>query len=200
MTRPSFALALIADLLGACGVLLFAGRDWQRVVVSRVRPLPDAVADLSGHDLHGAITAFALIALAGVVAIAATRGWGRALVGLALIAAGALIGWYSVDGVNAVSAAQARSSVAGGIGVDAQSVPHVTVHATWPALTAASGALIVVAGVLAVVNARRWRALASRYEAPTGGARAERAERGSPDIAMWSALDRGDDPTTRTES
>jgi uncharacterized membrane protein (TIGR02234 family) len=195
MNRLSLALAIIADLLGAAGVLLFAGRDWQRVVVSRVRPLPDAVANLDGHNLHGAITAFALIALAGVVAVAATRGWGRRLVGLALIAAGAIIGWYAIAGTAAVSADRARSSVASGVGIDASSVPHVTVHAVWPALTAASAALIVLAGALTVLKAHQWSALASRYEAPTDAAR---AERGSADIAMWSALDRGDDPTTRT--
>jgi hypothetical protein len=63
-SRASLALALIADLLGAAGVLLFAGRDWQRVVVTRVRPLPDATASLTGRDLYAATTAFALIALA----------------------------------------------------------------------------------------------------------------------------------------
>jgi uncharacterized membrane protein (TIGR02234 family) len=195
MNRLSLAVAIIADLLGAAGVLLFAGRDWQRVVVSRVRPLPDAVVDLSGRDLHGATTAFALIALAGVVAIAATRGWGRRLVGLALVATGAVIAWYAIDGTVAVSAGRARSSVTSGVGVDASSVPHVSVHVIWPALTAASAALIVLAGGLTVLKARRWSALASRYEAPTDAAR---AERGSADIAMWSALDRGDDPTART--
>jgi uncharacterized membrane protein (TIGR02234 family) len=195
VNRVSLAIAIIADLLGAAGVLLFAGRDWQRVVVSRVRPLPDAVVNLSGRDLQGAITAFALIALAGVVAIAATRGWGRRLVGLALIGTGGVVGWYAIAGASAVSADRARSSVASGVGVDASSVPHVTVDAVWPALTAASAALIVLAGALTVLKAQRWSAMASRYEAPTDAARAERT---SGDIAMWSALDRGDDPTTRT--
>ena len=197
MTRRSLIAAVAADLLGAAGVLLFAGRDWQRVVVSRVRPLPDAVAKLDGHDLHGAITAFALIALAGVVAVAATRGWARRAVGLVLIASGAVIVWYSVDGVSAVSSGTARASIASGVGVDSASVPHVSVDAVWPVLTAVSALLIVAAGTLTVRNAGRWSALAARYEAPTGAARAERV---SPDIAMWTALDRGDDPTTRTES
>ncbi len=108
--RYSLAAAIAADLLGAVGVLFFAGAKWQRVVVGRARPLPDAVANLSGRDLHGGTTAFALIALAGVVAIAATRGWARRLVGLVLAAAGAVVVWYSIDGITAVSASQARAA------------------------------------------------------------------------------------------
>ena len=109
--RVSLAAAIGADLLGAMGVLFFAGRGWQRATVSRARPLPDAVVNLSGRDLHAATTAFALIALAGVVAVAATRGWARRIVGLVLIAAGAVVGWYAVAGLSAVSAGQARTSV-----------------------------------------------------------------------------------------
>lgn len=195
--RVSLAFALIADLAGAAGVLLFAGRVWQRVRVTRVRPLPDAVANLTGRDLYPALSAFALIALAGVIAIAATRGWGRRVVGLALAASGAVIGWYAVDGLSAVSPGRARSSIASGVGIDSSSVPHVGLDGTWAGLTIASATLIVTAGVLTIVNAQRWSGLASRYEAPTAGAR---TERGNPDIALWSALDRGDDPTTRTES
>jgi uncharacterized membrane protein (TIGR02234 family) len=195
--RASLAVALIADLLGAAGVLLFAGRVWQRVQVSRVRPLPDAVAKLAGRDLYPALTAFALIALAGVIAIAATRGWGRRIVGLALAASGIVIGWYAVDGLSAVSTGRALSSITSGVGIDSSSAPRVSVDAVWAGLTVASAVLIVAAGLLTVANAQRWTGLASRYEAPTAGAR---TERGSPDIALWSALDRGDDPTTRTES
>ena len=182
MNRLSLAIAIIADLLGAAGVLLFAGRDWQRVVVSRVRPLPDAVVNLSGRDLQGAITAFALIALAGVVAIAATRGWARRLVGLAVIATGGVVGWYAIDG-----SARCRPTGPGrvspsGVGVDSSSVPHVTVHAVWPVLTATSAALIVLAGALTVVKApagRRWRPATRRRP------RAARAERVNGDIALW---------------
>jgi hypothetical protein len=43
----------------------------------------------------------------------------------------------------------------------------------------------------------RWAALSGRYEAPDGGAEADR-ERS--DATMWTALDRGDDPTARTET
>ena len=195
-SRGTLALALFVDLLGAAGEQQHAGRDWQRVVVTRVRPLPDATANLTGRDLYAATTAFALIALAGVIAIAATRGWGRRLVGAVLVISAGFIVWYSIEGMSAVSPARARTSVASGVGVDNSSVAHVTVTAVWPVLTAASALLIALAGVLTAVFARRWSAMSARYEAPTDGAK---AERGNADIAMWSALDRGDDPTTRTE-
>lgn len=195
--RAGLALALIADLLGATGVLLTVGRSWQRVVVTRNPPLADAVVHLSGRDLQSAISAFSFIALAGVVAIAATRRLGRRLVGFALALTGVAIGGLAARSLSPVSAAQARASVASGVGIDSTSAQHVQVTLVWPLLTLISGLLIAFAGGLTVAFAARWSAMASRYEAPTAAAVRERPVT---DIALWAALDRGDDPTARTES
>jgi uncharacterized membrane protein (TIGR02234 family) len=193
--RAWFAVALIADLLGASGVLLLVGRTWQRVTVSRDPPLPAALVDLSGRDLQAVVAAVALIALAGVVAIAATRGLGRRLVGVALAVSGAVICWRSAVALSAIGAAQARASVPSGVGIDRSSQPRIAIVAQWPLLTVACGVLIALAGVLTVVFAPRWSAMATRYEAPTAAARRDGP---ATDIALWTALDRGEDPTTRT--
>ncbi len=196
-TRRWLAIALGADLLGATGVLLGVGRGWQRVVVTRKPPLPDAIVHLSGRDLHGAIAAFSLIALAGVVAIAATRRAGRRVVGAALVISGGVIVWFASAGLSPVSAARARSSVVSGVGVDASSQRHVDVSVGWPVLTLLCGLLIVLAGALTIAFAARWSAMAARYEAPTAAALRDRP---ATDIALWSALDRGDDPTVSAET
>jgi hypothetical protein len=59
-------------------------------------------------------------------------------------------------------------------------------------LCGAGGLLVLAAGVIAVVRGRRWAQMGSRYDAP-GAARL--SAEGSP--ALWDALDRGEDPTTR---
>jgi uncharacterized membrane protein (TIGR02234 family) len=201
--RSWLAIALIADLIGAAAALLLAGRAWQHVRVDRTAPLADAVGELTGRDLQGAITAFALIGLAGVVAIAATRGWGRRLVGLALLVCAGVIAWCALSSFSAVSDARARSAITSGVGIDASSPVHVSVSVLWPALTAVAALLIALGGGLTLLFAGRWSAMAARYDAPTEAARLERTAHSGGDIAMWTALDRGDDPTgdqPRTES
>jgi uncharacterized membrane protein (TIGR02234 family) len=74
-------------------------------------------------------------------------------------------------------------------------------HAVWPALCGVGGALICYAGVGALLRGASWPALGSRYERPAAEP-VEYVERGGPsrsDVAMWDALDRGEDPTRRGE-
>ena len=88
-----------------------------------------------------------------------------------------------------------------GVGVDDAVVPQVTVHSVWPVLSAACGVLVVLAGVLAVLRGHRWTAMSARYEpqrrARMHGGRRRAGGRTPSSTAMWSALDRGDDPTSR---
>jgi uncharacterized membrane protein (TIGR02234 family) len=195
--RVWLVVALVADLLGASGILLVVGRTWQRASVIRQAPLPAAIVHLSGRDLQAALGAFALIALAGVVAIPATRGFGRRIVGAALAASGVVVVWRALISLSPASAARVRAAVASGVGVDTSSRPRIDVMVAWPLATAGCGMLIALAGVLTVIFAARWSAMAGRYEAPTAAARRERP---ATDTALWAALDRGEDPTTRTGS
>jgi uncharacterized membrane protein (TIGR02234 family) len=77
--------------------------------------------------------------------------------------------------------------------VDANVVPHVAVHAVWPVLSAICGVLVVAAGVLIAVRGHRWQGMSARYEAQP--ARADNPVKAA--AALWSALDRGEDPTSR---
>ncbi len=200
--RVEFALALLLDLLGAGAGLLIARRTWQTVCTPRARPLADDFLGVSGHLLDAATTALGLVALAGVVAVLATRGAVRRSVGAVLAVAGALLVWRSVMGLDAVSAARARAFVRArhaAVGSDPSVVPHVTVHAQWPALSAACGLLIVAAGLLVVVRGGGWAAMSARYDAPAASRPAiedAETERARADASMWTALDRGDDPTS----
>jgi uncharacterized membrane protein (TIGR02234 family) len=155
---------------------------------------------VSGHTLDAAPTALGLVALAGVVAVLATRGVVRRAIGAMLALAGALLVWRSLAGLTAVSAARVRSLVQAkhpGVGVDAAFVPHVSVHAQWSIFSAACGLIVVAAGLCTAIRGHHWATMSARYEAPPRAASAEdvAAARARADASMWTALDRGADPT-----
>lgn len=200
-SRAEYGLALLLDLLGAAGALLVSTRAWQTVVTPRPRPLADDVLRLSGRTVDPAPTALALVALAGVVAVLATRGVPRRLVGAALAAAGAGLVWRSVAAMSAVSAARARSLVEAkhtGVGLEATVRPDVAVHAGWPVLSAACGVLVLLAGALIAARGHGWLAMSAKYDAPDArppSSEDEAQQRARADASLWTALDRGDDPT-----
>jgi uncharacterized membrane protein (TIGR02234 family) len=191
-----FGLAMVLEVIGGAAVLLISGRDWQTLFVARPRPLADVVVAASGRTLDPAATGLAVVALAGVVAVLATRGLGRRIVGAVVVLSGAGICWRAATGFGAVSASRARALVAAagsGVGIGDSSPTRVSVHPGWPVAEIAFGVLIVVAGVLVLARGAAWSTMSARYEAPSAPAGADGAARN--DGALWSALDRGDDPT-----
>jgi len=195
-----FVLALLVDLIGAGGALLVSVRHWQ--TVSTQLPTRVDVLQVTGRTVDSASTAFALVALAGVVAVLATRGVVRRAVGVLVTLAGAGLVWRGIASAGAVSTARARTLVQDKHRtVDASDVvPHVVTHAMWPVLSVVGGVLVLAAGALIAWRGHRWQVLSARYEPPAGGAPppdAEDAEqqRTRAATALWSALDRGEDPT-----
>jgi len=135
-SRRELALACLLTLLGAAVVLIAVGRRW-------VEPSSaPSQAPATGEQVIPVARALALVALAGVVAVLAARGWLRLAVGVALVLSGAAI---------AVSAARE---------IDGAGTP------AWPVLAAAGGLLVLAAGLLTAVRARSWPALGARYDAP----------------------------------
>lgn len=196
--RVEFATALALQLVGAAGALVLAGRTWQTIVTPRPRPLGDAVLQLTGGTVDAASTALALVALAGIVAVLATRGLGRVAIGAVLAGAGAALVWRALAGAAAIGPARARAFVQShpGVGADPGAVSRVTVHSGWALLSAGCGVLVLAAGVLIAVRGRRWASMSARYETP--GARDDGDEelaRTRASAALWRALDRGQDPT-----
>jgi len=200
--RRGYAVALGLLALGGLVLLLAHGRTWASVAVGG-SGLPTVQASFSGSDLNPAGTAVAVLALAGVAGLLATRRVGRLLIGLILVLAG---------GVSAVTAAQfgiGRTTtlaagdsltgiVADRVGVDAVG-GSVTVTLWW--LVALSGAvLIVTAGLLAVWRSGTWPQLGRRYERAGAGVTAARARRTERQESAWDQLDRGVDPTVGSGS
>ncbi|MEO8888850.1 MAG: Trp biosynthesis-associated membrane protein [Jatrophihabitantaceae bacterium] len=196
--RAEYAFALLVLLVGAAGALLISTRNWQSVLTPRPRPFRDDVLHLNGRTVDAAPTAVALVALAGVIAVIATRGLMRRVIGAVIALAGLILLWRSVSGLTAVGAARAESLVQERHVEVGASVPHVSVTPAWAVLSAVCGGLVVLAGLLVARRGHHWGAMSAKYDSPSTRpttdddvARAQaRAE-----ASMWSALDRGDDPT-----
>jgi uncharacterized membrane protein (TIGR02234 family) len=189
----AFAAALLLDLLGAGAALLVSARHWQTITTPRPAPLHDDVLQITGRSVDAAPTALALVALAGVVAVLATRATPRRVVGAVLFLAGLALVWRAIASAGAVSTGRARSLVSDRhTTVDLTGVtPQVVTHTGWATLTAICGLFVAVSGGLVAWRGHRWRVMSARYEAPADPAR----DQARAATTMWSALDRGEDPT-----
>jgi uncharacterized membrane protein (TIGR02234 family) len=200
-SRAEFAAALLLEIIGAGAVLLVATREWQTITTARPRPFVADVLAVSGRTIDGASTAFALVALAGVVAVLATKNVARRAIGVLVALAGAGIVWRSAVATSAVSAARARDLVHDKHShvLDSSAVfQQVATHPAWGILSVVGGVLILCAGVLIAWRGARWGSMSARYEAP---ARPEAIDpeqaRAKADASLWTALERGEDPTER---
>lgn len=199
-TRAMFGGALGLLVLGGAGALLASGRAWQTVTAPRPRPFADAVVDVSGRTLEPAVAALGVVALAGVVAVLATRGIVRRIVGGLLVGAAIGLAIAALAGMQSVSARHARSLVTDArtaAGLDPTRAPHVAVHTVWPALVLVCALVVLLGGAAIAAWGHRGLALSTRYEAPAARADAE-AQRTS--TALWNDLDRGHDPTGESRS
>lgn len=204
---------LLAYTVGVClagsGLALFAAtRVWSVQVVARPG-LSDLRTTRTGAAELPWLPALALVGLAGVGALLATRGWPRRAVGALLAAAGA--------GLVLVVLAGGAGRGPGAAGV------------VWPWATVLGGLALAVGGYATMRHGHRWPAMGARYErraataspadvagaddtgtadGPAGagesgvgrrppGPRAQSRRAAGPvdTRAAWDALDRGDDPT-----
>ena len=188
-----FAVVLAAQVLGAGAVLLIATREWQTVTTVRPRPFGTDVLGLSGRTVDGAVTALALVALAGVVAVIATKGTVRRVIGGLVAAAGLALVWRTSTAFAAVSSARARTLVSAR---HPQVVgdPQVVTHPVWPTLSLLAALVVAAAGVATVLRGGAWAAMSSRYEREEVDPEQARARA---DASLWGALESGDDPTAR---
>lgn len=185
--RRQMLIALGTCALGAAVVIAVAGRTWADVRLDLPAPLPSSTVSLTGRQLHGLPFALGIAGLAGALAVIATRGVARIVVGALQVVFGAAIGAASIAAIGSahVLATAAAGSRTGQVGAGA-----ATVYPWWVG-SVIGGALLVAGGVVVALRGRRWPGMSSRYDAP--GARRER--RGDPDATLWDTIERGEDPT-----
>jgi uncharacterized membrane protein (TIGR02234 family) len=219
--RREYLLTLALGAVGAAGVLLCVRQRWAQVVTPAPRPLPTSTVAVSGQGIMPLAGALAVASLAGLVAVIATRGRPRRLIGVLLAVFGAVIAWSvtrhlaTADVLAAAHTAgvpHAGSATAGGAGLapggaDEGALPGVstTGHAVltggaWRPLAAAAALAVTAAGVLTAWRAGRWPAMSGRYErgaAPRGAGAAAPPPAGGA-AGMWESLSRGVDPTSES--
>ncbi len=188
--RQEMAAAVAACLLGAALVLLTAGATWVRVRVAgtaadgQETTAAPLAASLTGSDLAPALAGLGLVGLAGVVAIAATRRFGRVVVGVLVVLAGVAIavaaGRIAADPLPAVRAASQVRDLVPGTVADLRDLRRTP--APW--LATGGGVFLALGGVLVALRGRTWSALSARYRTPAARP-----------VDAWEAIDRGDDPT-----
>jgi uncharacterized membrane protein (TIGR02234 family) len=197
------AAVLLACGTGGAAALLAASRVWLRLAAPRTPPLPGLSAALTGRDVEPLVPALGIVGLAGLVALLATRRWGRPLVGVLLAAAGLALMLRSLPHLATPPADEARALLLDQ-GRATGEPPGGTVTATaspvWPVVAALGGAALLAGGLGAVLRSRRWPGMSARYDAPgpavsvpRDGAPSPAPDR--PSGEAWEALDRGEDPT-----
>jgi hypothetical protein len=150
---------------------------WVRVTVPRTRPLADATVAVAGRSLVPLVPALGLVGLAALVGLVATRGRGRAVLGAVLALAGAAVVAAAVPHLSAPSGPAAEGLLVdrGPLpGRDLVRPPQPRAAPLWPALAAAGGLLLGVAGMGAAVRGGRWPGMSGRYDASAARSRATR--------------------------
>jgi uncharacterized membrane protein (TIGR02234 family) len=191
--RRSLAVALLCGALGAAVALLATRQSWSEgtaTVAGGAFPLT-----ATGSDVTGVPAALAIVGLAALVAVFAVRRAGRLLVSALLALSGAGTIAAALLGASDSSALDEQAAKAAG---DTSATVGALTHTAWPYVAAAGGALLLVAGLLALRYGRQWPAMSGRYE--RGGAPKPRRKAATVDPDrpedLWKALDRGEDPTS----
>ncbi|MET9905923.1 TIGR02234 family membrane protein [Streptomyces sp. NPDC006476] len=190
--RISLAVALLAGALGAAVALLSTRQRWSEGTTTVAGGAFSLTA--KGSDVTGVPAALAIVGLAALVAVFAVRRAGRLLVAALLALSGAGTVAAALLGASDSSALDDKAAQAAG---DTSATVHALSHTAWPYVAAAGGALILLAGLLALRYGRYWPAMSGRYERD-GAARPRRRPAVDPDRPedLWKALDRGEDPTS----
>jgi uncharacterized membrane protein (TIGR02234 family) len=206
-----YVLVLGAAAVGAVLVLLSVRQGWAQVVTAAPAPLPSGSVPVRGQDLVPVAGALAVVSLAALAAVIATRGLARRLVGVLLALSGALtvlvvstrVSTADVlAAVHGTAVSQAGSATAGGgtgtgaVPVGSTSGVSVAAHVVmagfpWRPLAVLGGLAVLAAGVLVAWLGPRWPAMTSRYDRTGGGKPQPVADTST----LWEALSRGVDPT-----
>ncbi|WP_329408871.1 TIGR02234 family membrane protein [Streptomyces sp. NBC_00704] len=191
-SRRSLAVALLSGALGSAVTLLATRQRWSEGTAT-VAGGPFSLT-ARGSDVTGVPAALAIVGLAALVAVFAVRRAGRLAVSALLALSGAGIMAAALIGAGDSSALDEQAARATG---DTSAAVASFSHTAWPYAAAVGGALILLAGLLALRHGRRWPAMSGRYErdgSPRPRRTARPADPERPE-EMWKALDRGEDPT-----
>ncbi|MFD4349838.1 TIGR02234 family membrane protein [Streptomyces coelicoflavus] len=190
--RRSLAVALLCGALGAAVALLATRQEWAEGTATVAGGAFSLTA--KGSDVTGVPAALAIVGLAALVAVFAVRRAGRFAVAAVLALSGVGTVAAALAGASDSSALDDQAAKAAG---DTSATVDALSHTAWPYVAAVGGALLLLAGLLALRYGRLWPAMSGRYERD-GTPRPRRGPQTvDPDRPedLWKAIDRGEDPT-----
>ena len=186
------ALALLAG--GGALMLLAYGRVWVTATVGEAG-LPSLSVELTGRDLQPESTATALVVLAGIAALVATRRAGRLVTGIVLLVLGLVSAVRAVQFAVTDASSTAPEGTVGRLVAERTGVGPVGLvvsHSAWWVVALGAAMLVALAGAVVVLVRHGWPVLGGRYERADGTDEVRQARR--PESA-WDQLDLGLDPT-----
>jgi hypothetical protein len=165
LARPA---VIITALAGVGLVVLAGGRPWVSQTLPGVPGVTRATA--SGNQAAPAVTAVALVAAAGAVALALTGRVTRRIVAVLLVVAGLGVVGLTVTVLQdpAQAVLPAVQNATGRVGSPPPGPAAVLTGWIWPALV--GGVLVVVGGVTALFGSGRWGSTGRRFETAGGPA------------------------------
>ncbi len=192
--RRGLWLAVIGCAVAAAALLLAAGQVWLQVSLPRDPPLPGVNGSFTGEQMARGLVPTGILAGAAGLALIAGRRVVRLAVGSVLVVTGLVtVGgmWFRIeDGgfLTAMSWGQRYQQDA-----SLESIyPHRVFSAAPAWLSLAGGGLILAVGLMTILRSRRWPVMGARFERNT---RPFPVPRETDERSMWSALERGQDPT-----
>ncbi|NLT25639.1 MAG: Trp biosynthesis-associated membrane protein [Microbacteriaceae bacterium] len=188
--RTGKRLALLLLLAGAGLGMLAWTQPWAALRLADGTELAGAGADASPGTM-----ALSAAALAAVAALAIAGPVFRRIMGGLAVAIGALAVWVAlaVDPFRALGAEVRRHTALADDPAVREAIEAGTGGLTaWPVVAAIGGAVVAIAGAVAIATAGRWPASGRRYSSTRLAA--DPAEPESR-VDQWDALSAGEDPT-----
>jgi hypothetical protein len=193
-------LCVLGIVAGAGLTLLTTGRVWVRQDVTDVPGVRLVTA--TGVQAASGVTALALVAGAGAVALLVAGRLAARLAGLVVTLAG--VGVVVSAAVVALDPRSAAAPAVPGVTGRAGPLADPATASGWVWVALVAGLLVVAAGALAAARAPAWSVPGRRFDQPSGEAPrgggplrpgpGDRTAAEDP-VAAWDALSRGDDPT-----
>lgn len=185
-------MVLVLVLLSGSVILVSGSREWVQGSVDDA-VLGAGVLHGKGSEVAPGAMAAALVGLASAVAAATSGAVVRVLAaGAALLAA--VLGAAVVVSVLADPGGALGGLAAAGTGRSGTLAAHGRVGA-WAWVALAAMLAMGVGGLGALVGARCWRGLSSRYDAPVSLVVSQPARPARRPESAWDRLSRGEDPT-----